>query len=201
MGEFVECVEGITEASEYLDFPVVSGNVSFYNETKDKGIKPTPAIGGVGLIKNYENMITMEFKNIGNYVYVIGKTEGHLDQSVFAKDILNEKKGPPPSINLFNEKNIGETILNLIEKKLIVSCHDVSLGGILTAVSKMCIKGNKGIKINNLKGLINKYEYFFGEDQGRYIVEIPKDKAQKVVEILKKTQYILMILELFRKML
>ncbi len=185
MGEFVESVEGITEASKYLEFPVVSGNVSFYNETKDKGIKPTPAIGGVGLIKNYNSMITMEFKNAGNLVYVIGKTEGHLDQSIFAKDILNEKKGPPPSINLFNEKNIGETILNLIEKKLIVSCHDVSLGGILTAVSKMCIKGNQGIKINNLKGLTNKYEYFFGEDQARYIVEIAKDKVQSVVEILK----------------
>ena len=92
MGEFVESVEGITEASKFLEFPVVSGNVSLYNETKDKGIKPTPAIGGVGLIKNYNNMITMEFKNIGNLVYVIGKTEGHLDQSVFAKEILNEKK-------------------------------------------------------------------------------------------------------------
>ena len=185
MGEFVECVEGITEASKYLDFPVVSGNVSFYNETKDKGIKPTPTIGGVGLINNYNNMITMEFKNKGNLVYVIGKTEGHLDQSIFAKDILNEKKGPPPSINLFNEKNIGETMLSLIQKKLIVSCHDVSLGGILTAVSKMCIKSNKGIRINNLKGLKNKYEYFFGEDQARYIVEIPNDKVQGVVEILK----------------
>ena len=185
MGEFVESVEGITEASKFLEFPVVSGNVSFYNETKDKGIKPTPAIGGVGLIKNYNNMITMEFKNIGNFVYVIGKTEGHLDQTVFAKEILNEKKGPPPSINLFNEKNIGETMLDLIEKKFIISSHDVSLGGILTAVSKMCIKGNKGIKINNLKGLINKYEYFFGEDQARYVVEIPKDKVQNVVEILK----------------
>ena len=185
MGEFVESVEGITEASKFLEFPVVSGNVSFYNETKDKGIKPTPAIGGVGLIKNYNNMITMEFKNIGNFVYVIGKTEGHLDQTVFAKEILNEKKGPPPSINLFNEKNIGETMLDLIEKKFIISSHDVSLGGILTAVSKMCIKSNKGIKINNLKGLINKYEYFFGEDQARYVVEIPKDKVQNVVEILK----------------
>ena len=127
----------------------------------------------------------MEFKNKGNLVYVIGKTEGHLDQSIFAKDILNEKKGPPPSINLFNEKNIGETMLSLIHKKLIVSCHDVSLGGILTAVSKMCIKSNKGIRINNLKGLKNKYEYFFGEDQARYIVEIPNDKVQGVVEILK----------------
>mgnify|MGYP001498682474 CR=1 FL=1 len=184
MGEFVECVEGIAEASKFLDFPVVSGNVSFYNETKDIGIKPTPAIGGVGLIKDYKNMITMDFKKIENSIFVVGKTEGHLGQSIFAKDILNEKKGPPPSINLFNERNIGETILALIDKKLIVSCHDVSLGGILPAISKMCILGNKGIKINNLKGLTNKYEYFFGEDQARYIVEIPKDNVQKVIEIL-----------------
>ena len=186
MGEFVECVEGITDASKYLNFPVVSGNVSFYNETKENGIKPTPTIGGVGLIKDYENMITMDFKIIGNPVYVIGKTEGHLDQSIFAKDILNEKKGPPPSINLFNEKNVGETILSLIEEKLVVSCHDVSLGGIITAVSKMCIKGNKGLKINSLKGLTNKYEYFFAEDQARYIVEIPKENIRKVMEILNK---------------
>ncbi len=184
MGEFVECVEGITEASKYLNFPVVSGNVSFYNETKDRGIKPTPAIGGIGLIKDYKNMITMDLKDVGNPVYVIGKTEGHLDQSIFAKDILNEKKGPPPSINLCNEKNIGETVLSLIEKKLVISCHDVSLGGILTAISKMCIKGNKGLKINNLKGLTNKYEYFFGEDQARYLVEIPRKNLNKVVEIL-----------------
>ena len=185
MGEFVECIEGITEACKYLDFPVVSGNVSFYNETKDKGIKPTPAVGGVGLIKDYKKMLTMEFKQTGNYVYVIGKTEGHLNQSVFAKDILNEKKGPPPNINLFNEKNIGQNILNLINENLIISCHDVSLGGILTAVSKMCIKGNKGIKINQLKSLINRFEYFFGEDQGRYIVEITKENVEKVNQVLE----------------
>ena len=153
MGEFVECVEGITEASKYLDFPVVSGNVSFYNETKDKGIKPTPTIGGVGLISDYQQMLTMDFKTEGNLVYVIGKTDGHLDQSIFARELLNEKKGPPPTVNLFNEKNIGETVLDLARKNLIVSCHDVSLGGILIAVSKMCIKGKKGIKINTLKGL------------------------------------------------
>ena len=94
MGEFVECVHGLGEASKYLNFPVVSGNVSFYNQTKDKGIKPTPSIGGVGLIKNYKKMITMDFKKIDNLVLVIGKTEGHLDQSIFARDILNEKNGP-----------------------------------------------------------------------------------------------------------
>ena len=78
MGEFVECVEGLNEASKYLNFPVVSGNVSFYNETKDKGIKPTPTIGGVGLIKNYKDMITMDLKETGNIILVVGKTEGHL---------------------------------------------------------------------------------------------------------------------------
>ena len=186
MGEFVECIEGITEACKYLDFPVVSGNVSFYNETKDKGIKPTPTIGGVGLINDYNKMITLGLKEKGNYVLVIGKTEGHLDQSIFAKEILSEKKGPPPNINLFNEKNIGETILKLIHKKLILSCHDVSLGGILTAISKMCIMGNKGIIINPIKGLMNKFEYFFGEDQGRYIVELTKKNYKEFKEILKE---------------
>ena len=186
MGEFVECVEGITEASKYLDFPVVSGNVSFYNETKDKGIKPTPTIGGVGLIKEYKKMISMDFKKEGNLVLILGKTEGHLDQSVFAKEILAEKKGPPPSINLFNEKNIGDTVLKLIDQNLIDTCHDVSLGGILIAISKMCIKGKKGIKFNPIKGLINKFEFFFGEDQGRYVIEVSKTNIDKTKQILEE---------------
>jgi len=184
MGEFVECVQGISEASKYLDFPVVSGNVSFYNETKNKGIKPTPSIGGVGLIKNYKKMVTMDLKKVDNLVIVIGKTEGHLDQSIFARSILSEKKGPPPEINLFNEKNNGETILKLIEERLIESAHDISLGGIIIALARMCIKGNKGVKLNKLKSLINKFQYFFCEDQGRYIIEITKDNLKKVKEIL-----------------
>jgi phosphoribosylformylglycinamidine synthase subunit PurL len=186
MGEFVECVQGIGEASEYLKFPVVSGNVSFYNETKDEGIKPTPSIGGVGLIKNYKKMITMDFKDLDNIALVIGKTEGHLDQSILARSILDEKNGPPPEINLFNEKNNGETLLKLIENDFIKSAHDVSLGGIITAVSKMCIKGNKGINLNKPKSLINEIEYFFGEDQGRYIIEITKKDLKKVADILNK---------------
>ncbi|MDC1146706.1 phosphoribosylformylglycinamidine synthase subunit PurL [Candidatus Pelagibacter sp.] len=186
MGEFVECVHGIGEASEYLNFPVVSGNVSFYNQTKDEGIKPTPTIGGVGLIKDYKKMITMDFKEIDNIVLVIGKTEGHIDQSLFARNILDEKNGPPPEINLFNEKNNGETLLKLIDDSYIKSAHDVSLGGIITAVSKMCIKGNKGINLKKPKFLINEIEYFFGEDQGRYIIEITKNNLKKVTDILNK---------------
>ena len=184
MGEFVEWVAGISEAAKYLNFPVVSGNVSFYNETKDKGIKPTPSIGGIGLLNNYKNMMTMNLKSEGNILLVIGKTEGHLDQSIFSRIVLLEKKGPPPEVNLFNEKNNGETVLKLSNENLIVSCHDISVGGILTALSKMCIKGNKGAKINSQLKLLNKFNYFFAEDQGRYIIEIQKESLDKVKKIL-----------------
>ena len=186
MGEFVECVQGIGEASEYLKFPIVSGNVSFYNQTKDVGIKPTPSIGGVGLIKNYNQMVTMDFKEINNHILIIGKTEGHLDQSLFARTILNEKNGPPPEINLFNEKNNGETLLQLINNNYVKSAHDVSLGGIITAVSKMCIKGNKGIEFNKPKYSLSVIEYLLSEDQGRYIVEINPSDLKEVVKILEK---------------
>ena len=187
MGEFVECVNGLGEASKYLEFPVVSGNVSFYNQTKDIGIKPTPSIGGVGLIKDYKKMTTMNLKKIDNLILIIGKTEGHLDQSMFARDILNEKNGPPPEINLFNEKNNGETLLKLIEKGFIKSSHDVSLGGIIIAIAKMSIGGKKGIKIKKPNYLINQFEYLFGEDQGRYVIEIEKKDFKNVTDILKKS--------------
>ena len=186
MGEFVECVQGLGEASSYLDFPVVSGNVSFYNQTKDIGIKPSPTIGGVGVIKNYKDMITMDLKEVDNIILVLGKTEGHLDQSLFSRDILNEKNGPPPEINLFNEKNNGETVLKLIDKKYIKAAHDVSLGGIITAVSKMCIKGRKGVTLKRPNYLINQFEYLFAEDQGRYIVEIDKKDLQNVSKVLEE---------------
>ena len=186
MGEFVECVQGIGEAAKYLKFPVISGNVSFYNQTKEKGIKPTPSIGGVGLIKDFKKMITMDFKEVGNVVLVIGKTEGHIDQSLFARNILDEKNGPPPEINLFNEKNNGETLLKLIDAGYIKSAHDVSIGGIITAVSKMCIKGNKGIDLKKPKYLINEIEYYFAEDQSRYIIEVTNESLKKVTDILNK---------------
>ena len=96
-----------------------------------------------------------------------------------------KKKGPPPEVNLFNEKNNGETILKLMKEGLINSAHDVSLGGIITAISKMAIKGKKGFKLNKLKVLMNKFDYYFGEDQGRYIIEIEPNNLSKVQKILK----------------
>ena len=96
-----------------------------------------------------------------------------------------KKKGPPPVVNLFNEKNNGETVLKLINEGLVNSVHDVSLGGIITAISKMAIKGKKGFKLKKIKVLMNKFDYYFGEDQGRYIIEIEPKNLSKVQNILK----------------
>ena len=131
-------------------------------------------------------MVTMDFKEVNNLVMIIGKTDGHIDQSLFARIILDEKNGPPPEVNLFNEKNNGECLLSLIEKGYIKSAHDVSLGGLLTAVSKMCIKGNKGIKLEKTKKLMSDCEYFFSEDQSRYIIEIDQKDLKEVSKILNK---------------
>ena len=134
----------------------------------------------------YKKMVSMGLKKIDSLVLLIGKTEGHIDQSIFAKEILNQKKGPPPEINLFNEKNNGNTVLKLINDGYVLSAHDISEGGILVAITKMCISGNKGININKPQSLINHFEYFFGEDQGRYLIEIKKEDLNKVKSVLEE---------------
>ena len=186
MGQFVECIDGISQACKYLDFPVVSGNVSFYNETGNKSIFPTPTIGGVGVLKNLNNMITKDFKESGSYVLVVGKTLGHLHQSEFFKVVLNINDGPPPDVNLFNEKNNGLIIQKLISGKLVNSVHDVSAGGILVALIEMSTPGKIGAKIKIPENGLNSHEYFFGEDQSRYIIEVNNKNKDQVTKILEK---------------
>ena len=185
MGEFAECLEGIKEACEFLDYPVVSGNVSFYNGTNKKNIDPTPVIGGVGLIKNLSKPMSHIFKKDESIILLIGKTFGHLGQSCFLKENYSIINGMPPEVNLLNEKNNGENVLKLIQADLILSVHDVSNGGLIVALSEMSMPSNYGVKIQKPKKLSNLYEYFFGEDQGRYILEIDTNKLAKTEKILK----------------
>ena len=126
-----------------------------------------------------------KFKKNDSVIIVIGKTFGHIEQSVYLEEIYSIVDGQPPEINLINEKNNGESILNLIDKGYVKSAHDISLGGILIAISKMCIKGNKGIQIKKPKFLINEIEYFFAEDQGRYLIEIKKKDLISLKSIKK----------------
>jgi len=188
MGEFAECLMGIKEACEFLNYPVVSGNVSLYNGTNKKNIDPTPVIGGVGLIKDSEKNINHILKKEGSVIIQIGKTFGHLYQSIFFEELYSLKEGPPPEINLNNEKNNGEAILKLLAENLLLSVHDISAGGMLTSLSEMSLSSNYGLKIEKPKKLSNLTEYFFGEDQGRYLIEIENNNIDKVKKILKQNQ-------------
>ena len=185
MGEFAECLEGIKKACEFLNYPIVSGNVSFYNGTNKKNIFPTPVIGGVGLIKKIFKPLGHSFKKDKSFLILIGKTFGHLGQSCFLQENYSIIEGKPPEVNLTNEKNNGEAVLKLINENLIDSAHDVSNGGLLVALSEMTISSNLGVKIEKPKKLNNTIEYFFGEDQGRYILEIDESNFKKVEKILK----------------
>ncbi len=185
MGEFAENILGIKEACEFLDYPVVSGNVSFYNGTNNNNIYPTPVIGGVGLIKNLKKIHNNRFKKIDSQIIIIGKTFGHLSQSVFMNELYDLYDGMPPEVNLLNEKNNGEIVLDLINGSSINSVHDVSSGGIILALAEMSLSSQIGIKINKPKKLSNIFEYFFGEDQSRYLIEIDKTHVSKVEKIFK----------------
>ena len=186
MGEFVECVDGIKEACEFLNFPVVSGNVSFYNETNSKSIFPTPVIGGIGVIDNLKKIVNIKTKKSGNLIMIVGKTLGHIDQSAFLQENFSIYDGPPPEINLVNEKNNGLVVLKLINENLALSVHDISSGGILVSLAEMSISSGLGLKIYKPKKLTNSFEYFFGEDQGRYLIEFSKNNLKKIETFLKQ---------------
>ena len=185
MGEFAECLIGIKESCDFLNYPVVSGNVSFYNGTNKKNIFPTPVIGGVGLISKLNGKINHQFKKENSHIILIGKTFGHLEQSIFYEEVYSIVEGQPPEVNLKNEKNNGECVLEIIKKGLVNSVHDISSGGLILALVEMSINSGFGAKVNKPKNLIDIHKYFFGEDQSRYILEIDANNLENAEKIFK----------------
>ena len=183
MYEIKESIRGIGVACSSLNFPVVSGNVSLYNETNGKSIYPTPVIGGVGLIKNYKKKATINLAENGK-IFVIGKTYGHLDLSMYKKIVFNEETGQPPNLDLIQEKKNGNFIRNYINKynKELIGVHDISEGGIIITLAEMVIKCNLGVNIK-IPSKKNKKNWLFGEDQSRYIVVVrEKNCIEKVAK-------------------
>jgi phosphoribosylformylglycinamidine synthase len=170
MGQLVGCIEGIGEACRALSFPIVSGNVSLYNETNGEGILPTPGIGGVGLIDNFEQTSSIGFKSVDEEIILIGETRGHLGQSIYLREIEGREDGAPPTVDLEVEKLNGDFVRGLIRSGLISACHDVSDGGVLVCVAEMAIKGNIGATIQVPEINVSTHAWLFGEDQARYIV-------------------------------
>jgi len=192
MGQFVDVIKGMKEACEALDYPVISGNVSLYNETNGMGIKPTPTIGGVGLLKNANLTMTYGLKYSGNLLYLVGENKGHIFQSALCYDILHIKKGPPPSINLSEERKNGIFVRELINNSLVTSAHDISSGGIALALAEMCIAGNMGARIETNLLDEERIKFLFGEDQSRYLIEINQKNLQSLIEIAKNQEITLM---------
>ena len=188
MGQLVEVIKGMSEACLALDYPVISGNVSLYNETNGVGIKPTPTIGGVGLIQDSNKSTTISIKATGNLLLIIGETKGHIHQSALCYDILHIKKGPPPTINLAEEKKNSFFVRDLINKKIALSVHDISDGGIALAIAEMCMSGKIGAKITTNLIDAERIKFLFGEDQARYVIEVKSADYDNIVKLAKEKE-------------
>ena len=180
MWQIVAGIEGIGEACRALDFPVIGGNCSLYNETNGEGILPTPAIGGVGLIKDVARRATMGFKRQGDVIILIGETKGHLGQSIYLREIEGKEEGAAPPVDLAAERKHGDFVRGLIEKGRVDTVHDVSDGGVLVAIAEMALKDGIGANIGQAS-LADAIPFFFGEDQGRYLIAAPFAEAEKIV--------------------
>ncbi len=169
MGQFIGCVRGIGEACRALDFPVVSGNVSLYNETNGRAILPTPTIGAVGVLDDFGSSMTLAFKAEGEAILLIGETEGWLGQSLYLRELAGREDGAPPPVDLAVERRNGDFVRQLILEKLITAAHDLSDGGLLVALADMAIASGIGAVVENQSGVAD-HAFWFGEDQGRYVV-------------------------------
>ena len=181
MGQFVGCLKGISEACRALDFPVVSGNVSLYNETNGRAILPTPSIGGVGLLDDFTKSATLSSKAEGEAILLIGETQGWLGQSVYLRDICGREEGAPPPVDLAAEMRNGDVVRGMIRAGTATAAHDVSDGGLLVALAEMAIAGGIGARLLAAPGAIVPHAYWFGEDQARYVVTVPESEAGSVL--------------------
>ena len=188
MGQFVGCIKGMSEAALKLNFPVVSGNVSLYNETNGVAILPTPVIGGVGLLEDLGKSATIALRRHDEDIILIGSCSGWLGQSIYLREIHGLEMGAPPPLDLDEEKRNGDLVRNLIKQGAVSACHDVSDGGILIAIAEMALASVKdaiflGVEITNPTNIPD-HAFFFGEEQSRYILTSPD--ANSILEIAKR---------------
>jgi phosphoribosylformylglycinamidine synthase len=183
MGQLVGCVRGIGEACRALDFPVVSGNVSLYNETNGRGILPTPTIGGVGLLDDFTRQATLAFKAEGEAILLVGATAGWLGQSLYLRDICGREDGAPPLVDLAAEKRHGDLVHDLITRRVATAVHDISDGGLAVAVAEMAMVSGIGADLTAAPtGPLPPAAFWFGEDQARYVVTVRDGDVAAVME-------------------
>jgi phosphoribosylformylglycinamidine synthase len=180
MGQFVGCVRGIAAACKALDFPVVSGNVSLYNETNGRAILPTPSIGGVGLLDDFTKSASIAFKSEGDVILLFGETAGWLGQSLYLRDVCGREEGAPPPVALDTERRNGEFVRRLIAEGAITAAHDISDGGLAVALAEMAMAGSLGAVLVAPPAGVPVHAFWFGEDQSRYVVTVKAADADAV---------------------
>ncbi len=183
MGQIVEAIRGMSEACRDLDFPVVSGNVSLYNETNGVAIQPTPTIGAVGLLDDVSKHMTLGLKAPGSSLLLIGETKGWLGASLYLREVCGQEIGAPPPVALHRERRKGELVRQLIQDGLLLACHDISDGGLLVAVAEMAMASAEGVGVTvEMPSGVLSHAWCFGEDQGRYLLEVGEDVLVDVLE-------------------
>jgi phosphoribosylformylglycinamidine synthase len=180
MGQLVGCIEGMALACRALDFPVVSGNVSLYNETDGQAIWPTPTIGGLGLLADLDHMATIAYRSEGLTLLLIGETFGWLGSSLYLQEICGRAEGAPPPVDLPTERRNGELVRVLCEQGMLEACHDLSDGGLYVALAEMALASRIGADLELPDGCESATAWLFGEDQGRYLLAVAPDRLSKV---------------------
>ncbi len=182
MGQFVGAIQGMKEACEVLKYPVVSGNVSLYNETNGIAIPPTPAIGGVGLVPDLSHVANLALKSSGNLLVMLGREAGHLGQSIYQLTTMGKVEGAPPPVDLADEIKAGNLVRALIREDKVEAVHDISDGGLLVAIAEMALAGSVGAQLYPYEGKLPAHAAWFGEDQGRYVLEASPELAEEIID-------------------
>jgi len=186
MGQFAGAVEGMSDACRALDFPVVSGNVSFYNETNGTAILPTPAVGGVGLIADISTRADIALKSEGDVLLLVGAERGHLGCSLYLRDICGRGDGPPPPVDLDGERRAGDLVRGLIAGRSVTAVHDCSDGGLWVTIAEMALAGDLGADIDLGDSGLPAHAILFGEDQGRYVVACETGRQAAVLDAARE---------------
>jgi phosphoribosylformylglycinamidine synthase len=184
MGQLVGCIRGIAEACKALDFPVVSGNVSLYNETNGRAILPTPTIGGVGVLDDFTKSASLAFRRPREVIILVGETWGWLGQSLYLRDICGREEGAPPPVDLAVESRNGDLVRQLIGDGLVTAAHDIQDGGLLVALAEMAMASGIGARLEPAPPDVPAHAFWFGEDQARYVLTVTPDQASDVVQTL-----------------
>jgi phosphoribosylformylglycinamidine synthase II len=172
MGQIVRAIDGMAEACRVLDFPVVSGNVSLYNETNGAAIPPTPTVGAVGLLSDYHQRADFSGLKDGETLILIGETRGVLGASLYLREVLGREEGAPPPVDLALERRHGDFVRQLIKSGQVKTVHDLSDGGLAAAATDVALASNLGLRLDNPTRVAD-HGFYFGEDQGRYLLAVP----------------------------